>query len=1809
MYFSSGPPRTYWLVPEEKAVTDRFEDVALCLDPSQRFLARVTSRVITIWAASATGDHHPRFRQRQLLSIARHGGHVAKADTQAAEDAKELASAEGNNGDADAATATQPSAPVAADGLPDEECQLQSIWALWLTDDKLAVVEKGSQVVEFYGLDVAPVPLPGENEAAEAAKPIITGAFLEEYPLNQGDSKRDHEDFAYSMHGIAGGKYVFVGMHSGMICVVEVSPKSESSSWYGAANMTKIWKIDVLPHLTAPSSSAPPSPPAAESTQEGDAQTPKPPPSQVPTCYALTCATADPADRITTLYLVACFENGKCFIMLVSPAVKSIDQLLSLVNSDRSEAAAQNAAANSNNNGTSASNEAYGRCTVAALDGSGSRLALGWTDGGVSLFRLITKKPTGEAKTPTLSLEAIRELTMHPWGYLSQDIGGVVALAWTADARAIAVGYELRGFALFSMDGCRLMSSLPQHNQQRPDANDEFSTKEICPYGVLRLVWAKESTGLLVAPRGEQYRRVINVQERRRSLSQELEAPPQIHVNEFFEEVVVDVQKDKHGLCLSLAGAPGRCGAWVRTESSFTRLPDGSVGPAEACGKIEGGDLLIGINDDPDVVNQPFDVIVKRIKDLPNNQPVRLHFLRLQWEKLFPIAVEALNSLDFMEQHGIQLPGDEDLCIREYALRMQVLHGDCDVEERPPLLEFERRAKFDGWEAIQGTSTHRARQNYIKMLFALFPIWNPVHILNVVVELARQVAQRELEIARMKMSRRRTSSVAGEVQIVRKRSNIAFAELDFARSMSLCGRTSGLALLEATKVRLMPARALDDPCTAVSCVSWSVPMEYEAKCCPLRLIALSASGNQAAIAGQRGFCLLNQQTGKWRMFGNVNEEHDMFVYALLWLQDDVVLVSYTKVSEDHKVMHLQAYPRNHLDEEAQLAHLSFPRETSSASEVDGLQDDCFFTLESDEEEANVFCLTRKELWSFGVKLSGSIRQDNLQLELWSKRRIKLPANILEANSSRLSARSHSGSCGVAYFTIIPRFLHVQDETLRQRQREKYREERESEDGSGWFSSIVNMIAGGEVPDQYAPEEVLPRFAFLDVLGNVLVWDPEMRSQRMICSNVTTMSRMFISVQASESWPTPCRLVYGLYGPDGMRVWLPLLDGVHLTHTKAFDRDEEALETFLACHDPLRAKTYEIEFGTAHATPELYEQVLHEYGIAFEHFGLNKDPKDREDGVRNSRGCITSVDDPLAKDAMLRFDSDVKVLGLEGTFGLLVGLSQDVYMPSGMYLPCYDVFCRVQPFFHPLLCYLVQNRQFAWTKQIIEAVRHQYALSTPTQELFLHSMLEFCFAKQCSVATLADTIRLLQPPTDAFASRIDVATTAGADHLQASNGAQGDIDEYCEIVAHVARKSEPSRLKLLFPLAGDPLELLAICRQRNELRTAANFLLILEESALSSSTEKNGSKEFRSACAAELVAQCIEHEELTLAKHVVRVARDWEHPVDDVADMDAAVTHRPPSTDSHALRCIDEELAKFMWNDLVSGNYERLAWCVEELQGKLPDASGTDQGLATAEDEASAVQQLRQTFIETKRAKQLRFLQQAVAEAHLDKWVKDTGAEDPRRGIYLDDDATYDKKHFLIPHHYQEHLESVLIPTGLIQDRVEKIAQDIRYDYEGKTIHLLCVLKGGSAFFHHLIEKLRLFHKYNKCTYVPFTFDFIKVKSYEGTQSTGNVQISGADLTKFRGKELLLVEDIIDTGKTMEKLVPLLKQYDPASVRVASLLEKRNPQSVGFKADYVGFNIPDKFVVGYCLDYNEVFRDLDHICVINEAGIAKYANNS
>ncbi|KAJ1642996.1 hypothetical protein LPJ64_005183 [Coemansia asiatica] len=208
---------------------------------------------------------------------------------------------------------------------------------------------------------------------------------------------------------------------------------------------------------------------------------------------------------------------------------------------------------------------------------------------------------------------------------------------------------------------------------------------------------------------------------------------------------------------------------------------------------------------------------------------------------------------------------------------------------------------------------------------------------------------------------------------------------------------------------------------------------------------------------------------------------------------------------------------------------------------------------------------------------------------------------------------------------------------------------------------------------------------------------------------------------------------------------------------------------------------------------------------------------------------------------------------------------------------------------------------------------------------------------------------------------------------------------------------------------------------------------------------------------------------------------------------------------------------------------------------------------------------------------------------------------------VEDKFKYKLDHFVIPGHYTDDVESILIPHGLIMDRIAKLAQIITSEYDNERIVVCCVLKGGHQFFSDLVNYMKkALNKEGKT--LPMTLDFIRVKSYENDRSTGDVHVSMTEkeLQELKGKNLLLVEDIIDTGNTMKKLLDTLSKYEFKSVKVASLLLKKTPLSCGYVPDYVGFAVPDLFVVGYCLDYNDIFRDLDHICAISETGKKKYA---
>ncbi|CDH48903.1 hypoxanthine-guanine phosphoribosyltransferase [Lichtheimia corymbifera JMRC:FSU:9682] len=200
---------------------------------------------------------------------------------------------------------------------------------------------------------------------------------------------------------------------------------------------------------------------------------------------------------------------------------------------------------------------------------------------------------------------------------------------------------------------------------------------------------------------------------------------------------------------------------------------------------------------------------------------------------------------------------------------------------------------------------------------------------------------------------------------------------------------------------------------------------------------------------------------------------------------------------------------------------------------------------------------------------------------------------------------------------------------------------------------------------------------------------------------------------------------------------------------------------------------------------------------------------------------------------------------------------------------------------------------------------------------------------------------------------------------------------------------------------------------------------------------------------------------------------------------------------------------------------------------------------------------------------------------------------------------YSLDHFVIPKHYEQDVSSILIPHGVIMDRIQKLARLIVDDATGPLV-VCCILKGGHQYFADLVNYIKALTKSNGMS-VPLSLEFIRVKSYKNDQSEGvTISLSESECKDFAGKNLLIVEDIIDTGNTMVKLLERLKQYNPKSVKVTSLLVKKTSRSNGYVPDYVGFAIPDAFVVGYALDYNEYFRDLDHICVISDHGKQAYA---
>lgn len=168
-----------------------------------------------------------------------------------------------------------------------------------------------------------------------------------------------------------------------------------------------------------------------------------------------------------------------------------------------------------------------------------------------------------------------------------------------------------------------------------------------------------------------------------------------------------------------------------------------------------------------------------------------------------------------------------------------------------------------------------------------------------------------------------------------------------------------------------------------------------------------------------------------------------------------------------------------------------------------------------------------------------------------------------------------------------------------------------------------------------------------------------------------------------------------------------------------------------------------------------------------------------------------------------------------------------------------------------------------------------------------------------------------------------------------------------------------------------------------------------------------------------------------------------------------------------------------------------------------------------------------------------------------------------------------------------HIEQML-SEEMVDAKIKEIGEQISKDYEGQTVHLVCVLKGGSFFMCELAKRIT----------VPVSIDFMSVSSYgSSTKSSGVVKIVKDLDEPLTGKNVIVVEDIVDSGRTLSYLLDMLKDRGPASLKLCTMLDKPDRRVIDVKVDYTGFQIPDEFVVGYGLDYDQLYRNLPYIGVV------------
>lgn len=204
-------------------------------------------------------------------------------------------------------------------------------------------------------------------------------------------------------------------------------------------------------------------------------------------------------------------------------------------------------------------------------------------------------------------------------------------------------------------------------------------------------------------------------------------------------------------------------------------------------------------------------------------------------------------------------------------------------------------------------------------------------------------------------------------------------------------------------------------------------------------------------------------------------------------------------------------------------------------------------------------------------------------------------------------------------------------------------------------------------------------------------------------------------------------------------------------------------------------------------------------------------------------------------------------------------------------------------------------------------------------------------------------------------------------------------------------------------------------------------------------------------------------------------------------------------------------------------------------------------------------------------------------------------------IFVNDEDYVIPSLFSIPSHYAPYIGGVFVSKGLIQDRIKKISEDVMNHFQDNPITILVVLRGAFRYAKDLIEAIDSLPNPN---FRHYNLEFIRARSYVNNVQQ-EVVVEGLDSLDLEGKHVLIVEDLVDRGKTLSRVVELVRAKNPADLKISVLAFKRNPVNQWIVPDFIGFSLPNDWIIGYHIDYNNHFRDLPHICKLNDHGIEKF----